>query len=134
MPVEMLALVALLPILTALVLMVGFRWPATRAMPVAFTIALVLAVTIWRTPVNWILAASANGLVIALAVNALNLVLDPLLIFGPGPFPRLELVGAAWASTVAYALGAAIMVVRFRRLTGVRWVDLLVPRPSDLRR
>ena len=37
---------------------------------------------------------------IAVALNVLNLVLDPLLIFGLGPFPRLELAGAAWASTV----------------------------------
>ncbi|MBD3219696.1 oligosaccharide flippase family protein [bacterium] len=48
--------------------------------------------------------------------------------------PRFGIMGAAWASTVAYTLGAAIMMVRFQRLTGTRWADLLVPRPSDLRR
>jgi len=41
---------------------------------------------------------------------------------------------SAWASTAAYTLGAAIMMARFRSLTGIRWVDLLILRPSDLRR
>ncbi len=64
----LLALLAALPIAAIFVLMVGFRWSATRAMPVAFIIALVLALTIWKTPMNWILAASANGLVIAIKI------------------------------------------------------------------
>jgi MATE family multidrug resistance protein len=67
-------------------------------------------------------------LVIALAVNALNLVLDPLLIFGPGPFPRLELVGAAWASTVSQWLGAALAVLAVGRRIGLTtdrvWRDI----------
>ena len=47
---------------------------------------------------------------IAVATNVANLALDIVLIFGVGPFPRLELVGAAWASTIAQWLGAAISV------------------------
>ena len=64
----LLALIASLPIVAIFVFMVGFRWPATRAMPVAFVIALILALTVWKTPTNWILAASANGLVIAMKI------------------------------------------------------------------
>ena len=64
----LLALLASVPIIVIFVLMVGFRWPATRAMPVAFVLALLLAMTIWRTPLNWILAASVNGVVIALKI------------------------------------------------------------------
>lgn len=45
---------------------------------------------------------------IAIATNVANLALDVVLIFGVGPFPRLEIVGAAWASTIAQWLGAAI--------------------------
>ena len=36
MSIGMLALLAVIPIVAALVLMVGLRWPATRAMPVAW--------------------------------------------------------------------------------------------------
>jgi len=68
MSTELLALLAALPILTIFVFMVGFRWPATKAMPLAFVISLILALTIWQTPGNWILAASLNGLVIALKI------------------------------------------------------------------
>ena len=47
---------------------------------------------------------------IAVATNVVNLGLDVTLIFGVGPFPRLELAGAAWASTVALWLGAGLAV------------------------
>lgn len=42
-----------------------------------------------------------------------NVVLDPLLIFGPGPFPRLELRGAAYASILSwvFTFSAALLVL-----------------------
>jgi MATE family multidrug resistance protein len=58
-------------------------------------------------------------LVIALVVNALNLLLDPLLIFGLGPFPRLELVGAAWASSLSQWLGATLAIAVVGRRIGL---------------
>jgi lactate permease len=63
-----LALIASIPIVVIFVLMVGFRWPATRAMPLAFAAALILAMVVWKTPLNWIMAASVNGLVIAFKI------------------------------------------------------------------
>ncbi|MCK5134787.1 MAG: L-lactate permease [Bacteroidales bacterium] len=64
----LLAMIASLPIVAIFLFMVGFRWPATRAMPMAFLIALILALTIWKTPLNWIFASTVNGLVIAFKI------------------------------------------------------------------
>ena len=47
--------------------------------------------------------------------------------------PRAGIVGAAWASTVAYTVGATVMLLRFRQATGLPWTEILVPRPSDFR-
>ena len=63
-----LALLGFLPIAVIFILMVGFRWGATRAMPVAFVAAVLLAVFIWDTPMNWIYAASVNGVGIAIQI------------------------------------------------------------------
>ncbi len=68
MSIGLLALIASLPIVAIFVFMVGFRWPATKAMPLAFIIALILAMMVWKTPANWIFASSINGLVIAFKI------------------------------------------------------------------
>lgn len=52
----------------------------------------------------------------------LNIVLDPLLIFGLGPFPRLGIAGAALASVIAQALGTLVYL----------WLVLLRPGPRLL--
>jgi MATE family multidrug resistance protein len=54
---------------------------------------------------------------IAIGVNALNLVLDPILIFGLAGFPAYGVAGAAAASSVSQWAGAAVVVsVVVRRL------------------
>jgi lactate permease len=68
MSVGILALLAALPIVAIFVFMVGFRWPATKAMPLAFLITLLLALFIWKTPVPWIAASTLNGVVIAFKI------------------------------------------------------------------
>ena len=56
---------------------------------------------------------------IALGVNALNLLLDWLLIFGPGPFPALGVAGSALASTISQWLGALAGVLIVARKIGL---------------
>ncbi len=47
---------------------------------------------------------------VAISINTLNIILDPLLIFGYGPFPRLGVFGAGLASTVSQWIGATCLV------------------------
>lgn len=68
MTLGILALIAFVPIAVIFILMVGLRWGATRAMPIAFLAALLLALLVWKTPGNWILAATVNGIGIALQI------------------------------------------------------------------
>lgn len=58
-------------------------------------------------------------LLIAVAQNALNVVLDAVLIFGWGPIPALGIAGAAWASVASQWLGALWAVERVIRRLGL---------------
>lgn len=68
MTIGILALLSAAPIAAMFITMVGFRWPATKAMPFAFVVALILILFVWETPINWVLASSLNGVVIALKI------------------------------------------------------------------
>ena len=68
MSIELLAIFAVLPIVAIFVLMVGFRLPASKAMPVSFFITVALAFFVWETPANWILASTLEGAVVALKI------------------------------------------------------------------
>jgi lactate permease len=58
------AFLALLPILTVFVLLVLMRWPASRAMPVAYVVTALLAACAWKMPGRAIAAASIKGAII----------------------------------------------------------------------
>ena len=51
---------------------------------------------------------------VAATANALNALLDPLLIFGAGPLPALGLAGAGWASVAGQWAGALWAVAALR--------------------
>ncbi|MCU4751865.1 L-lactate permease [Halobacteria archaeon AArc-curdl1] len=59
---------AAIPLLVVSVLLVGFLWPATRAMPIAWLSALLVAFVVWGMPVRWLAAATIEGIVIAIQI------------------------------------------------------------------
>jgi putative MATE family efflux protein len=61
------------------------------------------------------LGDTRTALVITAATLLLNALLDPLLIWGLGPIPGLGIAGAAWATSVANALGALLGWTYLRR-------------------
>jgi len=76
----LLALIAFLPILIVGVLMAARDWPATKAMPVGYVLALIIAGTLWNMPPKWMVSATIAG-----AINALDIlfiVFGALLILG----------------------------------------------------
>lgn len=55
------ALLAVVPIALAAVLLVGFRWPARWAMPLAFITTITIAVTAWQVPTMRVAASIIQG-------------------------------------------------------------------------
>ncbi len=68
MPVGILAAFAFLPILVALVFMVWLRWPATRAMPLAWLVAASSGLLVWKMDLVVVAASTLQGFVSALTV------------------------------------------------------------------
>ena len=64
MPELYLALLAFAPILTAAILLVGFRVPAKKAMPICFVITVLIAYIFWDIPADYLAASSIQGLFI----------------------------------------------------------------------
>jgi lactate permease len=60
-----LAFLSLLPILVVGIFLVGLRWPASKAMPISYLVAIILALFVWKVPGANVAAASVNGLVVA---------------------------------------------------------------------
>ena len=78
MSIPLLAFVALIPILLALILMVGLRMGAMKAMPIAWLACAAGAVLVWNLPVNYVAALSIQGAISA--VGVLIIVFGALLI------------------------------------------------------
>ena len=64
MPLDLQAMLAILPILGVAIMLIGFRWPASRAMPLAFAITVVIAIFPWGVTVTRVIASTIQGLFI----------------------------------------------------------------------
>ena len=75
---KLLALVALLPIVVAMILMVGMRMGAAKAMPLAWLTGAASALLVWGLPTSYIAALTVQGFISAIGV--LIIVFGALLI------------------------------------------------------
>jgi lactate permease len=73
-----LAVVALIPILVALILMVVLRMGAMKAMPIAWAACALAAIFVWGLPVPYVLALTLQG--VSSALSVLIIVFGALLI------------------------------------------------------
>ena len=69
---------ALAPLATVGVLLVGFRIPAKHAMPVAYGVTLLIAYLVWQVRVPFLIAATVQGAL--LAISLLYIVFGALLL------------------------------------------------------
>ncbi|MDE0789665.1 MAG: L-lactate permease [Woeseiaceae bacterium] len=60
-----LSVLSFLPILVVAIFLVGLRWPASRAMPLAYFTAAGLGLWVWGLSFNQVMAASVKGIIVA---------------------------------------------------------------------
>ena len=113
-----LALIAALvlpPVFSRLGLAPDVRALALSYLAVAFAAAPLSFVYVTCEAVMRAAGDTRTPLLVIVVGLALNAALDPLLIFGIGPFPRLGVTGAAIATVIAQALAVAwFLVLAFR--------------------
>lgn len=68
MQLGLLALIGVTPIIAAAILLIGLRWPASRAMPVVYVLSVLLAVFAWGMSFERVIASTIQGLIITVGV------------------------------------------------------------------
>jgi len=61
-------LFASVPILSILILLIGLKWPAKRAMPISLVITACVAIFVWKVPLLHLAAATVDGIVVAFSI------------------------------------------------------------------
>ena len=67
------------------------------------------------------------AMTVLLVCTAVNVILEPLLIWGWGPFPSLGVVGSAWANVLGFSVGLcvqAVILLRGRARVAINMHDL----------
>ena len=104
----MTALLSFLPILAVGVLLVGFRLPASRAMPVSYLIAAGLALFVWQVPGVQVAAASIKGL--SLTLRLLFIIFGAILLL----------------NTLKHSGGLAVIRNGFTNISADRRVQVII--------
>lgn len=63
-----LAILALLPIIVVAIFLVGLKWPASKAMPISYVVAVLLALFVWKVPGVKVAGATVHGLITAISL------------------------------------------------------------------
>ena len=104
----MTALLSFLPILAVGVLLVGFRLPASRAMPVSYLVAAGLALFVWQVPGVQVAAASIKGL--SLTLRLLFIIFGAILLL----------------NTLKHSGGLAVIRNGFTNISADRRVQVII--------
>lgn len=64
----LLAFLALLPIIVVAIFLVGLKWPASKAMPLSYIVAVLLALFVWDVTFPQVAAATVHGLIVAVTL------------------------------------------------------------------
>ena len=90
-----LAVLSLLPIAAVALFLVILRWPASRAMPISYLVAVFLALGVWKVSAVQVAAASVKGLVIA--VELLYIIFGAILLLVPTPAGAIPAPPPTWS-------------------------------------
>ncbi len=62
------ALAAFVPVMAVMFFLVVLRWPAVKAMPVAYVLTIIVALSVWKVPLQHVIGATFRGGMIALTL------------------------------------------------------------------